>query len=44
MSDLVTELREIASTLPTNGQIHTVLYAADLIEENRNDRLRVSTN
>jgi hypothetical protein len=39
VSDLVTELRKIAATLPTNGQIHTVLYAADLIEESRNDRL-----
>lgn len=39
MSDIVTELRKIAATLPTNGQIHTVLYAADLIEEQREAHL-----
>lgn len=32
MSDVVTELRKVAATLTSPAQVHTLLYAADLLE------------
>jgi hypothetical protein len=39
MSDIVTQLRKIAATLTTAGHVDTLLYAADLIEESRKNKL-----